>query len=225
MTSTEPTPQDVAAKARILSHMNSDHQRELSHYLQHWAHLSARASSSPIQLLDMTYTRMDLAARDGTHHRIPIQPALRSWADARLRAAEMDRQARAALGLSDVIVTEYRAPHPVTLIVCALSYISLLLHFRILPGTFFHDRILGYFPGGPSSYLWWQARLGSLIVLVHLVEATYMAVKMKKHDVLLGSKLWWQWVGFNFLEGFPSHLRFDALVAEKKRALEARKQE
>lgn len=191
--------------------MNNDHQRELSHYLRHWARLAPRAAAKP-ELVDISFKEMIIRTHEGTRHAIPIKPPMRSWADARTRAVDMDREARRKLGLSEIAITEFRSPGLLSplVMIAALTIVTLSATQRpyITPGTWYYDRVLAYVPGGPDRFLQGLARALPIIWGLHIFEASYMVVKMAKHDVVPFSKLWFQWVGYNLIEGFPSKLTF-----------------
>jgi hypothetical protein len=90
---------DPVTKARTLSHMNKDHQKDLSLYLRHFNRLSAADAAGP-ELLDIDLTTMTIRSVSGTHA-VAISPPMTSWADRRVRLAEMSITAHKALGLRD----------------------------------------------------------------------------------------------------------------------------
>src|SRR5438046_6159284 len=96
----------AAAKARILNHMNADHQAELSHYLRHYSHLSRSAARSP-KLTDISLDSITIIATNGSTYSIALTPPMASLSEARNRLIKMDQDARSALGISDIRVSEY----------------------------------------------------------------------------------------------------------------------
>jgi len=214
------------AKARILTHMNKDHQRELSHYLRYWAGLSSRAAATP-ELVDMTFTEMVIRTRDGTRHVVPIQPPLQSWADARIRAVDMDREARRQLGLSEIVVTEYTSAGPLKLsivgLVLSAMTASWVLRSHITPGTMYYDKVLAFLPGGPERFLSLVSKVTPFVLAVHAVEASFLAKKLAKHDVIPFSTLWFKWIASDMIQGFETPLHLSQLVARKTQVLEEKK--
>jgi hypothetical protein len=217
---------EQAAKARIIKHMNADHQASLSYYLQHYAHLSARAADKAL-LHDISFTAMTIQTSDGGLHHVAIAPPMASWADARPRAVAMDQEARAALGLSEVAVAEYvppRAPLHLLIIGGLLffygSYAALAMGY-LRPGSWYWEQVLRLFPGGPESYCWVLRTIFWPVIAIHVAEAVWMeARKLKKHGVVRGTGLWWLWMIGTFIEGFGSHDRFNKLVRRKGREME-----
>lgn len=140
----------------------------------------------------------------------------------------MDREARNALNISDVVVTEYIPPTSPLHILVLLSLLYLMVssacHSYIVPGTFYYDKVLRFFPGGPEWYLWVQKVLLLPVLGIHLVESLWMArSKMPKYGVRRWSGLWWKWVGSCALEGFGAHQRINALVRRTAMDMEKRK--
>ncbi|KAL5594012.1 hypothetical protein BROUX41_001064 [Berkeleyomyces rouxiae] len=116
------TPTDSDIKARIVSHMNRDHARELTHYLRAFSGLSARAARANTTLADVSLDKLTLtttaAGRIHTHT-IALEPPLASLTEMRTRLIEMDTSARAQLGgISDIAMTGcYSAPRGVDALV------------------------------------------------------------------------------------------------------------
>lgn len=137
----------------------------------------------------------------------------------------MDREARTALGISHVQVTEYERPrralHVIVFGLCIFIFASFTALPWILPGTFFYDKILRYFPGGPEVFLWINRKIALPIVAIHCFEV-YMLNKtrLRRHGVERGSTLWWKWVASCCFEGIGCFQRIDVMV---KKALEMEK--
>lgn len=161
----------------------------------------------------------------------------------RPRLVEMDAKSRAALGLGDggssdnrergagqvqvqVRVTEYIPPtSALHLFMIALVFFlfgSVYGYRRglFVPGNWFYENIMRYFPYGPTGYLFVQNWVGvPLFVGSHVVETLWMVVRLRKRGVKGG--VWWKWVGSCALEGFGAHQRFGEAV----RRAEERKRE
>jgi len=215
---------DAASKARIIKHMNGDHQRELSHYLRHYCSLSASKARKPL-LRDLDFNSMTIQTTDGAAHIVPISPPMSSWADARIRAVDMDRTARASLGISHLVVNEYQPPKLLLvpmIEVIMLMFFGMAFQSMIVPGTFVYEFLQKWYPGGASWALWVMNAVGGPILVIHVIEAFWMMTKLKRFGVETGSSLWYKWVGNNLAEGITTHFRFDAIVrtlekeAEKK---------
>jgi hypothetical protein len=88
----------------------------------------------------------------------------------------------------------------------------------LVPGTWYYENIMRYFPGGPGGYIWVQNYLGlPLVVGSHAIETLWLVGRMRKYRVRGG--VWWAWVGSCVIEGFGAHQRFGEAVrrAEEKR--------
>lgn len=228
---------DAAAKARIIKHMNADHQKELVHYvgclnrkeeqlidstlkLRYYAQLSPSAARSP-KLEDISLKSMTISTLASGTHTIPIEPPMDSYADARLRAVSMDEKARAALGISSIQIKRFVKPTTANFVVmglCVYTFTSFFLQSIgvIAPGTKAWQLIDSIFPGGAERYTWLQRTIGLPVIAIHAAEAAYMSHRLKKHGVEIGSGLWWQWVLDNFFEGFGAHDRFGKEVKRLK---------
>jgi len=219
---TDTTPQDAAAKDRIIRHMNADHQASLSYYLRHYANLSSRAAYKPF-LRDISFSEMKIQTSDGRDHTIPFTPPMKSWAEARTRTVDMDREARLALDISDVRITAYEGPASVPQVVifglCLFTFVVFATKAWILPGTWFYDKVLPYFPGGPKVFLKICEVIAWPVLVLHAGEAYWLdRSRLRKHGVERGSALWYKWVVSCFVEGVGSFWRVDAMV--KSKALE-----
>ncbi|RDW75793.1 hypothetical protein BP5796_06614 [Coleophoma crateriformis] len=219
-------PKAEAAKARIISHMNADHQTSLSYYLRHYAQLSASQARKP-SMLDISMDSMTLQTAAGEKHTIAINPPMASWADARLRAVDMDKEAREALGIDSIRITAYEPPttpiHIFVFTACALTAILFILSSKIVPGTTFYDSVLPYFPGGPKVFVWLVKRLAFPVLLIHIAETYFLdKTRLTRYGVERGSALWWQWVASCFIEGFGCFQRIDWEVARKRKEAEGK---
>jgi putative heme iron utilization protein len=109
----DQTSKDAAMKERIIKHMNNDHADSLSLYLQHYNKLSA-SSARGARMTDISLSAMTFQTTDGKTHTIPLNPPMTSFADARTRSVDMDREARSALDISRIKLTSYplhESPH------------------------------------------------------------------------------------------------------------------
>ncbi len=89
------SPSETAMRARVLAHMNNDHQADLSLYLRHVVGLSP-AAAARAQMTDADLSSMTIRSVAGTH-RVPINPPIARWSEARSRLVRMSAEAHAAL--------------------------------------------------------------------------------------------------------------------------------
>jgi len=205
--------------------MNADHQRSLSYYLQHFNELSASAASKPL-LRDITFSSLTIQSADGKPHTIPINPPMKSWSEARTRTVEMDREARAALGISSILITSYEPPrsplHVTVLALCLLTFVIFVTRAWIVDGTWVYDALLPWFPGGPTWFLGIAKAIALPVLGLHLGEAYWLdRSRLRKHGVEKGTALWYKWIASCFIEGMGCFQRIDATV--KRKTLEAEK--
>ncbi|KAM5355566.1 hypothetical protein ACJ41O_002212 [Fusarium nematophilum] len=215
-----------ARKNRIVSHMNQDHTRELSHYLRHYSRLSAGAASSPV-LRDIDLNGMTIRSRDGKDHVVPFTPPLASWVDAKGRIIEMAVEAREALGLSDVVITGYVPPTGLGIFVfgAVVFYFFCAATLRwIQPGTQAWELLEVGFPGGVA---WYRRVVNAIfwpVIGIHVFECSLFEKRLQRHGVERFSAQWWAWQSTCFFEGFPSFKRLDAVVARKQQEKDGKKQ-
>lgn len=219
------TTTNAPATNHIITHLNNDHQEYISLYLRHYNKLSARAASKPL-VTGISLDALTIQSADGRPHTIPFTPPMKSWAEARERTVAMDREARAALGLSTIKITEYEPPtsllHRTIFGLCIFTWVIFLMRTRIVEGTWFHDRVLPWFPGGPERFLWIVNTIALPVLVLHVSEAVWLDVsRLGKHGVERGTALWYKWVVSCFVEGRACFQRIDAMV--KRKALEAEK--
>jgi hypothetical protein len=212
-------------KQRIISHLNADHQISLSYYLRHYAHLSSRAARSPT-LTDISLSSMTLVTPSGKTHTIPLNPPMKSFAEARQRTVDMDRESRAALNISNIRITSYEPPrspqHVIVFGLCVMTFTFFATRHKIVPGTWFYDNVLPWFPGGPESFLSTVKRIFAPVVAIHAFEAYWLdRTRLRRYGVERGSVLWWKWIVNNFIEGFGCMQRIDRMV--KRKEVEAEK--
>ena len=209
---------DAAAKQRIITHMNNDHADSLSLYLQHYSKLSARTAKGAV-MTDISLSAMTFQATDGKTHIIPLKPPMKSFADARTRSVDMDREARSALDISPIKLTSYLPPrkpaHIIVFSLCAMAYINFATKHLMVPGTLFYDKILLWWPGGPEAYIGLVNKVFYPMLAIHFTEAFLLdRTRLRKYGVERGSALWWKWMASVFIEGWGC---WDRIAAEVKR--------
>ena len=132
----------------------------------------------------------------------------------------MDKEARNALGRSDVTVKRYKAPRgfmTVAIVVCALVFVAFSRRANFVHGSFLYDYQLRYVPNFAAFCFRIQPLVIFPMVLVHGTEARIMVTRrLEKHTVRWGSGVWWLWVVGTFVEGWGSFYRFDEVVKEEE---------
>ncbi|KAG4029295.1 hypothetical protein MFRU_016g00520 [Monilinia fructicola] len=212
---------DAAAKTRILAHMNADHASSLSLYLRHYCQLSNSEASKPT-LIDISPSSLTITSKSGKSHTLPLQPPISSYADARPRLIAMDGECRTALNLSPYTITRYEPPkiffHRVVFALCFMTMVVFVTKSYIVPGTFVHDDVLPWFPGGAQTFLWISDKIAIPTIMIHVAEVLWMdRSRLAKYNVRRGSSLWWKWMASCLIEGYGSFARIDAMIKEQKK--------
>lgn len=217
--------EESARKDRIISHMNRDHTREMSHYLQHYNSLSKRQAARP-SLRDISLDALHIRA-GGFNHTVPFVPPLASWADARPRLVEMDGIARGALGVSDIVITTYAPPRPahcIVLFAVSFYFFSAASLPWLVPGTGAWALLDWAFPGGAAMFRWLVKTIFFPVLAIHVGEAYFLdRLRLSRHGIERWSTTWLLWQVSCFLEGYNVWVRFDELVAEKQKQKDAKK--
>ncbi|EPE30606.1 hypothetical protein GLAREA_03573 [Glarea lozoyensis ATCC 20868] len=214
---------DAAIQKRILTHLNADHAPSLSLYLQHYLSLPASVATNPT-LTSMTLDSLTFRTNNGQTHTIPLDPPMKSYAEARARTVAMDAEARKGLGLSTIVLDTYVPPtsavHLTIAFLVLCGFTSFLTNPYIVPGTYVHDKVLPYFPGGPGWFIWISRSIAVPVLLIHIVESVVMARRLRRYNVERYGGLWWKWMVGTFVEGWGSFQRFDEVVGAKRREKE-----
>lgn len=210
---------DAAARTRIITHMNADHQDSLIRYLQHYCSLPSLTARNA-HLTSITFDSLIINSSPKSAHTIPISPLMTSWSEARPRVVVMDAEATAALGKSSITVKRYKKPRGFMTVVFVAVAITFLLfcrraHFR--PGSVVYDVVMRHAPGF-ADFCWRiQPLLFYTMVVWHGAEVAHMyRSRLEKHTVRMFSGVWWAWVVSAFVEGFGSFWRFDEVVREEE---------
>lgn len=205
---------DDIAKTRITAHMNKDHQDSLRRYLQHYCKLSFTNAASA-QLEDINFTHLIITSSAGRNF-IPLEPPLQAWSEARTRLVSMDAESLKGLGLSSVVVKDYKAPTGFPLFVFLLCATVFALYSRasnFIPGSMVFEVLqLHKAPGFARFSYTIQPWVILGMDVIHGAEALWMAKKLYRHQVILFSQVWWKWMLTTFVEGITCHKRFDHLV-------------
>ncbi|KAL7959948.1 hypothetical protein V8C34DRAFT_277828 [Trichoderma compactum] len=226
MATNRAPPSEQEMKSRIITHMNTQHSRELSHYLRHYVGLSARAATASPAIQDMSLAGMTIKTRNGTYE-VPFSPPLSSWAEARPRVIAMDVTSREALGISDIYLTEWAMPRGfdwVPLGGVVFYYICYAGLPWVAPGSAPWETLRLVFPGGPEWFLWTVRSIFWIVFGIHTVEVYLLDKwKLQKHGVPRFSWVWWAWASNIFIEGVTTWKRLDSIIAAKRAQKEEKK--
>lgn len=210
---------DAAAKQRIITHMNADHQDSLVRYLEHFCHLSS-FSARNAKLEDITFDTLIISLSDGSRYTIPIAPPMTAWSEARPRVVAMDEEATTGLKRSNITVKKYKRPKgfmTVVFVSCAVTLVMFSKRSNFQPGSILYDNLLKYTPGFADWCYKIQPMLLYPMLAIHISEATCMAqTRLKKHSVPRCSRLWWKWILSTFIEGVGAFMRLDGIVKEEE---------
>ncbi|KAJ5084707.1 hypothetical protein NUU61_009286 [Penicillium alfredii] len=210
----------MASKDVVIKHMNANHPESLELFLQAYCAISAREAQTA-QLEDISNTHLVIRAH-GTRYSVPIDPPLKNISDARGRLVAMHNDSLQRLGRSDVTLTEYRGPRGVVQTVvfalCVFTYISCFQRSNLLPGASVYEYLgYKYVPDFAHFVYTIQPYLFPGVLVIHLLEASFLAVKrLKPLGVPLMSGLWWMWVSSCFIEGFGVWQRIAQIVKEER---------
>lgn len=157
-------------------------------------------------------------------YRIPFNPPMSSYREARERAVAMDKESLAGLGKSDITVSEFVPPHGFYILgflVVATTFVAYSQRWWFGQGEVV-ERYLG---PGFARFCWYiQPWLISGMLLIHGSEAVFLARNyLWKHSVNVRTLVWWQWVFFGFVEGQLAFWRFHDLVRRKRAEKEKQK--
>nr|OQO28889.1 hypothetical protein B0A51_03216 [Rachicladosporium sp. CCFEE 5018] len=213
---------DAAAQQRIVSHMQKDHHDSIVRYLEHYSKVSAWTAQSGV-LTAVDLNGMTLTA-SGKTHRIPFDPPLKSYSEARERVVSIDQDCLRGLGRSDITINEFIWPtgrYGVEFAVILGIFAAYSQRWWFAPGSIV-ERSLGV-GLAKFSYRIQPWLFGGLLV-VHAAELAYFVpARLRKHSVNPRTGLFWLWCAAQAIMGIGCSKRFDALV-EKKRVAKGKQQ-
>ena len=212
-------PDDDAIKARILKHLNSEHQDSLVLYLEHYLQLSS-FSARNARLTSVDHSALTISASGATHV-VPFPHGpLASLSELRPAVVAMDQEARTALGRSAVTVKTFVWPGLLgSLFALWVLHNAVTMwdpsHYR--PGSWMYEHVYGYWPWYASVcernawWVWWAIFGG------HLAEWPMWLPMLRRHNVPVGSGLWCGWLLSQFvLDGIFTIKRFEGLVRREE---------
>ncbi|KAF2768095.1 hypothetical protein EJ03DRAFT_328650 [Teratosphaeria nubilosa] len=207
---------DNATKARIINHMNTDHHDALIRYLQHHHRLSAY-TAHPARMSSLDLTSLTIVLPGAKIYHIPFREPMTAYSQAREKIVELDNEARAALGQSEIAIAEFRPPTETQFGLPFLVVLATFVGYSTRAWFVAHGpvaRLLGEgfakFSFVIQPWLFWG------MVLIHGVETWWFArTRLARHSVNPRTGVYWKWIATVFVEGVFGMGRFDALVAKK----------
>lgn len=155
---------------------------------------------------------MTLTSNGQSQHRIPLSPSISTTRQARERLIEIDHEAVAALGRSEVSVKEYVRPrgfHAVVFWLSAITFVLMSRRQNLAPGSILYASVLHHLPTFARFLQTIRPYVIGFMLVAHSVEAVIMArTRLRKHTVPDGSLLWWTWIMSTFVEGFGAFQRY-----------------
>ena len=210
---------DAAAKQRIITHMNTDHQDSLIRYLEHFCHVSS-FSARNAKLADITFDSITILASNGKPHTIPIKPPMTSWSEARPRVVAMDAEAVAGLNRSNITVKKFRGPKGVmgvVFVAAAVTFVVFSKRSNFEPGALVYDTVMRHVPNFNKFCHTIQPLVLYPMIALHSWEAYNMdQTRLEKHSIPRFSKLWWKWIFMTFIGGIGLFKSFDSIVEEEE---------
>lgn len=210
---------DAAAKQRIITHMNTDHQDSLIRYLEHFCHVSS-FSARNAKLADITFDSLTILASNGKPHTIPIKPPMTSWSEARPRVVAMDAEAVAGLNRSNITVKKFRGPKGVmgvVFVAAAVTFVVFSKRSNFEPGALVYDTVMRHVPNFNKFCHTIQPLVLYPMIALHSWEAYNMdQTRLEKHSIPRFSKLWWKWIFMTFIGGIGLFKSFDSIVEEEE---------
>ena len=235
MAHNQPNLSDAAAKQRITSHMNADHSDSLSLYLQHVKKIPAYRIRQA-KIIDMDFETMIIQTNSiipllssPQSYKIPVDPPLQTWADARPNLLAMDRSARSALDRSEASVRYYKPPDRSWMYSWLIFVLFVFACFssrsNFLTGAFVYETFGLKHAGIFARFCYWIfPYYWTFVITVHVIEVVTMARgSIRKYNVRTGSALWWKWVFGISLEGFACIVRFKEVAKEAEERLKKQK--
>jgi hypothetical protein len=192
---------------------------QLARYVEHFCRAS-RFAARNATLVDLDLDCLVIRCGNASHS-ISLEPPMKSWTEARSRMVQLDRDAIRGLDRSPHTVKQYRPPKGVQAVVfaaCLATFCMLSRPQHVMPGSIAYEVLLKHVPGLASLVQQLRLLILATMVAIHLAEAYFMALKLKKHSVPLFSSVWWLWEASNFIEGVGAFQRIDALVLEQRHA-------
>ena len=183
-------------------------------YLQYYNKLSSWQAYNG-RIADINLHGLTLACR-GKTYRIPLDPPMTSYREARERVVQMDKEAVAGLGQSDITVKEFLPPTGIWALpfaVISAAFIGFSQRWWFEQGGLLEP----YLGSGFAKFNWTvQPYIIAFMLFMHTAEAAYfMQNKLGKHGVNPRTSLFWTWTFTVFVEGYFGFMRFNGHVDKK----------
>jgi hypothetical protein len=195
---------DSSPEARILAHMNKSHKLSLYDYLEfyHGIHLNQRRSE--IFLTDVALDSMTVTYTLGHSKliaKIPIDPPMASFDDARVTLVNMAKEAASGLGFSAYQVTTYVPPgigDPIAVVLLPLLFIV-----NVAFQDFFYPLIDKIYPVAGHIFRKYGVSVTVATAGIHILEVLLLLLPvLNKYRVPYPARA--MWIVSNFVEGYPA---------------------
>jgi hypothetical protein len=224
-------PNVEAIKARIMSHMNTDHPDSLEDYLKFYNDITAAPQSA--KLIDLNLDSMKIEYRDGSDSIktsiVKITPPMSSYSESRVKLVAM---AEEATGKSFhqppdlpplAPVPTMAGPANKSIGYSAPGFAGLITTAGICFGFWALAYEYPLSSGGPLARFLpaivvelarkYREQLFAMMIGIHIVEAMYAATKCLDNGVPLPLVVLWS--VNTFIEGGPAIARINRLIREK----------
>ena len=219
-------PKILSMKARVTTHMTTDHADSLTLFLKHYCKVPISLRPTPpigtLKLDDIALDHIIISHPNGRNI-VQITPPMNHLGEARERLVSMHNDCLKALDLASFKVEKFVLPNKlwqwITHLLCALCF----TFFSIYPSEAFLPEsntlpskiwsIGGLVPvlADVASHVKNQVLVGMLII--HVSEAAYMSrMHLRKYWVPRFSAVWWVWVAVVFNGGAAGMYRFQDMV-------------
>ena len=188
-------------------------------YLEHFCKVSS-FSARNAKLEDVSLDSLKISTGSKKSFSIPIDPAMTAWTEARTRFASLDAEAVKGLGRSSITIKKFPPRNGTEMAFFAIAILFFAVFSKrsnFQSGSVFYGFVLRYFQGAAKFFEKAQPFIFYPVLVLHLVEATYMGqVRLEKHSVPRYSTLWWKWTLSTFVEGVGAFKRLDKMVKEEE---------
>lgn len=200
---------------RILSHMNKDHAHNLEDYLVVYGHVDETAASNNPTMETLSLDGFTISftnANNGkTVIRIPFEPSLESYADAKTKLIQLAQEAAKRRGFSEYIVNE--VPYFDKPIGAVVTIIMLTMIFFVAVPTQLSNflNMINISDSAKDVIKQYIAPVVRVLVAVHSIEAVLILYPLtRKHRMGFFNKL--ASLGWTMIQGM-------AFIAAYKRAI------
>jgi hypothetical protein len=216
----QPFREGDKRQKQIVDDMNADHRDTLALFLEYYCRIPQQRAMAAAKLEEILLSGMIMTAGRNTRYLVPFEPPLSSLDEVQRTVVEMQQECLLALNVSDIPVKKYRPPRGFPLVIftaCVVTFVTFAWRGVFLPGSIPYALVFRHVPKFAEFCYAIQPLLMALMVAIHLSEAVYLALyRLRPHRITLFSRLWWMWFINDFLEGFTTLRRFDAIVHRER---------